>query len=245
MPQSIPNYLTTSPDGTVTAEFSGGIRIPMDPNELPGAPRKAVSWVDSTNGGLIAQIAGAYVGGVRRAIINAGDDDAQLILRNPDIGGAAASDATLVGGSVAAYSSSSSQQVRIVESSGGTQLLYAPNMYAVSMLGSATYSATFAVNQTFSVVSGFYSMSGWSSGTGVGNYHAYLISDPSNATITELGSGANWYVNVPGQHTTFPTHVFKQSVGVINGGAFKLNAWSPGLTRDSYDYVNALLFFHR
>lgn len=238
MPQSIPNYLTVNPDGTVTAEFSGGIIIPTDPNLPAGQQPKAVTWINNPDGSVVAEIKASKYNNTQAAYFDLGSTNPSLQMTDDGTNKVMALSGTQVG----AYGDNSTY-IQLVSPGGGSPVLYGLNTIAVSMRGTDTYSVPFAVNQPFSKISGMVSVAGWSSAGGIGSCHAYIV-NASNATLTELGSGENWPVTA-NVRSVAPTLSFKQSVSLQPGGAYKLNIWTPGVTRDGYDNVNALLFFHR
>lgn len=62
MPSITPNYLTTSPDGKVSASFTGGLILPTDKNvSTHKLSTTAVQWTKSENGGMFALVNGERV----------------------------------------------------------------------------------------------------------------------------------------------------------------------------------------
>ena len=91
MPRSEPNYLTTLPNGDISALFSGGIQILAGTDASPPDSRQ-VRWVEETGGALVAQIL-AYdfiFGGTNHSL------SSEWILNNP-IGGAGHLGQALIG----------------------------------------------------------------------------------------------------------------------------------------------------
>lgn len=68
MPDSQPNYLSTDASGKVTAEFSGGVIMPMSPG-APYSAGSAVAWVDVPGGAKLAYVQGSAPSASERDII--------------------------------------------------------------------------------------------------------------------------------------------------------------------------------
>jgi hypothetical protein len=112
MPHSTPNYLTTNPDGTVGAEFPGGVRILQNPNTIVTAAR-AVRWLNTA-----AQLVG-YVNAFRAGLANSvlvaalSNDNTQTAILELDA----------FGGSAFVSARANTQQLTLLASDGTSELL--------------------------------------------------------------------------------------------------------------------------
>ena len=215
MPDAVPNYLTTEPDGSTSALFTGGVKIPAAVGVVTDYG-KAVTWTAVAGEGLVAEITGhrdtnnILHQSFWRVAHDSGNDHAYLHLFSQLAFGASVTASVQQGANTASAT--------LIGQSGNSSFIQSPNVSGASGANRACLEAVFGLS-------------------GGGFVHSFGIQSATRIAVGtyRLTCGFNANRRYAVAISTASTVTF--ALAAISGASFNIVATNPAGTPVDVNYL--------